>query len=65
MINENTYIEEIINKYPSSIKIFTKYKLPCFVCGEPAWGTIGEIARKYNIDVKKLINEIEKLKKSE
>ncbi len=52
-------VEEAVVRYPQTVKIFLKHGIPCMVCGEPLWGTIGENAQKYNVkDTEQLLKEL-------
>jgi len=57
-IKEETKIEDILEEYPQLARVFTEFGLPCFVCGEPAWGTVGELATSYRVDVDKLLSAL-------
>lgn len=48
-ISRESLIEEVISKYPETVEVFIAFGMPCFVCGEPAWGTVGELMDRYNI----------------
>ncbi|RKX70185.1 disulfide oxidoreductase [candidate division WOR-3 bacterium] len=61
MITKDSSVEEVITRFPDAVAIFIKHGLPCLVCGEPFWGTIEELARKYGVDVDLLIAELNKL----
>ncbi len=45
-IQRSTAIEDLIRDYPGSVGFMVRKGLPCFVCGEPAWGTFEEMARR-------------------
>ena len=57
-ITSDTTIEEILEKFPNTVKIFMDHGIPCLVCGEPLWGTIEEAAKKYKTDLEKLLAEL-------
>jgi len=57
-IKEEMKIEDVLEEYPQTAGVFTEFGLPCFVCGEPAWGTIGELASRYKVDVEKLLSAL-------
>jgi hypothetical protein len=61
-ITEDTAVEEVITNYPNLVKVFIERGLPCLVCGDPFWGTVGELARKYNVDGADLVSELNKKK---
>lgn len=57
-INEKTLIEDLVKEHPETIKVFVKHGMPCIVCGEPLWGTIEENARRYGVDLKSLLKDL-------
>lgn len=57
-ITRETTIEEIIEGFPDTVRIFMDYGIPCLVCGEPLWGTIEEKAKKYNVNLEELLNKL-------
>ena len=44
-------IEEVVEEYPDTARVFVNLKIPCLVCGEPLWTSIEETASKYNVDI--------------
>lgn len=58
-ISSEISIEELVDKYPEAIEFLTRRGIVCIVCGEPAWGTLREVAfRKGITDVEKLVDEL-------
>lgn len=43
-IEASTSVEELVTEFPGAVSVLLKRDLPCLVCGEPVWGTIGELA---------------------
>jgi hypothetical protein len=43
-VTRNTAIDELVNICPEVIGLLIEEGLPCVVCGEPFWGTLGELA---------------------
>ncbi len=43
-ITRNTAIDELVRICPKAIGLLIEEGLPCVVCGEPFWGTLGELA---------------------
>lgn len=41
-----TTVEDLVTEVPGSVRFLIQRGLPCLVCGEPAWGTFEEFARK-------------------
>lgn len=60
-ITKSMTIEEIVEKYPKTVDVFMKFNIPCLVCGEPIWGTLEETARKYNVEIDKLLEELNRV----
>lgn len=55
-------VEDLIRDHPGSVGFMVRKGLPCFVCGEPAWGTFEEVARrsgKPDSEVNALIEELQ------
>ncbi|MCW1301335.1 MAG: disulfide oxidoreductase [Candidatus Nanoarchaeia archaeon] len=67
-INEETKLAEIL-KDQRLVKVLLKYNFPCFFCPlasyEMARLKIGEVAKAYGIDVKKLLEELNAARKAE
>jgi hybrid cluster-associated redox disulfide protein len=61
IISKETTIEEILDAYPGTVKVFMDFGVPCLVCGEPLWGTIGEVAEKYKVDITHLITRLNEI----
>jgi len=60
-ITENTNLAEILER-PELVEILAKYNLPCLSCPfakmEIENLKIGDVCRLYNIDVEKLLKEL-------
>jgi hybrid cluster-associated redox disulfide protein len=59
-VTGETTIEEILEKFPKTVKIFMDMGIPCLVCGEPLWGTIREAASRYSVDLDEILVRINK-----
>ena len=44
-INEKSSVEELVERFPGIVNFLSTKGLQCIVCGEPVWGTIGQLAR--------------------
>ncbi|OGF64836.1 MAG: hypothetical protein A2Y62_17410 [Candidatus Fischerbacteria bacterium RBG_13_37_8] len=55
MFTKEDKIEDVLAKFPDSVKIFIGFRLPCLTCGEPYWGSIEELARRYKVDADKIV----------
>lgn len=45
-IDSESRVEELVEANPEVVRFLIRYGLPCVVCGEPFWGTIGELAEQ-------------------
>jgi hypothetical protein len=46
-INAQIYVEELVEDYPEAIGFLMERGIVCIQCGEPYWGSLGELmARK-------------------
>ncbi|MCK4352267.1 DUF1858 domain-containing protein [candidate division WOR-3 bacterium] len=59
-ITKDLTIEEVLEKYPETVKVFIDLKIPCLVCGEPLWGTVEETSKKYNVPLDTLLSNLNK-----
>lgn len=46
IIGKDIMIEELVEKYPSSITFLMDYGIRCLRCGEPVWGTLESAAKE-------------------
>lgn len=65
-ITRDSIIEEVVTLWPETVEVFLRFGLPCFVCGEPAWGTVGELMGRHHVEEpEKLLRELnEAIKKN-
>jgi hypothetical protein len=43
MIDGSIYIEDLVNNHPEVIAPLAEMGIVCVACGEPIWGTLGEL----------------------
>lgn len=60
MITKKMKLNYIIEKYPDTINVFFKYGLGCIGCSYASFETIEEGCKAHNIDVDKLVKELNK-----
>ncbi len=63
-IKPDDLVEDVIQKYPQTVKIFMDFDFPCLICGEPVWGTIRENADRNNITGEKFEEMMNALNKA-
>lgn len=49
MIDGNIYIEDLVNDHPELIAPLAERGIVCVACGEPIWGTLGELISSKDI----------------
>jgi hypothetical protein len=49
-ITLDTPIEELVTRHPSAIGFLAERGVLCVVCGEPFWGTLGELIAQTGVD---------------
>ncbi len=64
MIAGTDLVEDVVARYPASVKVFMNHRFPCVVCGEPVWGTIAENAGRNNLsdsELQDLLDDLNRL----
>ena len=59
-ITKDMSIEAVVNKYPQTVQVFLKHGLHCIGCAVAAFENIEQGAKAHGIDVKKLIEDLNK-----
>ncbi len=59
-INKDMILGEVTRKYPETINVFLEHGLPCAMCHVAFHETVEEGAKSHNINVKKLVDELNK-----
>ena len=62
-IKPEDLVEDVIQNYPQTVKVFMDFDFPCLICGEPVWGTIKENADRSGITGAKFQQMMEELNK--
>ncbi len=59
-ITAESRVEEIVEKHPKAVGWLVHKGIICVVCGEPFWGTLGELMENKNIrNPEKLLRELD------
>lgn len=64
MITKDIEIEELVRRYPFSVKYLMEQNIKCIACGEPIWGTLEEAAREKgyeNDSIERFVRELNAL----
>lgn len=62
-ITKEMGISEILQEYPKAFEVFLKHNLPCVGCAAAHFENLEAIAREFNIDIKKLLEDLNKAAK--
>ena len=57
-ITEDMNIREVIEKYPKTVAVFSKYNMGCIGCIAASFEKISDIATVHGIDVKIFVKEL-------
>ena len=60
-ITADMQIEDIIEEYPQTIAPMQEMGVQCMICGEPVWGTLKEKVEQKELDLDKIIKELNKI----
>lgn len=67
MITKDIEIEDLVEKYPFSVKYLAEQGIRCIACGEPIWGTLEEAIKEKNFDETKIdffVDELNKMREA-
>lgn len=48
-ITLNTPVDELVEAYPAAVGFLAENNVVCILCGEPYWGTLGDLMTNKNI----------------
>jgi hypothetical protein len=49
-IRLDTQVEDLATEYPEAVGFLTRHGIRCIRCGEPVWGTLGELLEEAAIE---------------
>ena len=58
MINPNDRLEDLLEKCPGLNAFLMERGIVCVLCGEPFWGTLGELIANKKLDVGKVMADV-------
>jgi len=64
LLDNNSTIEEILEKYPESNKWLLERNIHCTQCGEPIWGTLADRIKSRGWDSDEIIEQLNEYLKS-
>lgn len=57
-ITLDTSVERVLEAHPKAAAFLQERGIVCFVCGEPAWGTLRELVEGKGLDPERLLLEL-------
>jgi len=60
-ITKKTFIEELVEKIPESVRYLKEKGIRCIICGEPTWGTLEDAAKEKGFsdkDIQKFVDDL-------
>jgi hypothetical protein len=57
-IGPDTSIEELVESYPRSVGFLMDRGVVCLKCGEPVWGTLGEMIAMKGLDIGETVADL-------
>ncbi len=61
VVNRDTSIEELVSRYPRSVRFLLEHGVKCLACGEPIWGTVASSAREKGFSEEEIDTLVEQL----
>ncbi|NLV24837.1 MAG: DUF1858 domain-containing protein [Deltaproteobacteria bacterium] len=58
MIHKEMTLEEIARHYPQTLEVFKRFGLDCFDCQLASLGSLEHCAEFHDLDIQKLVNEL-------
>ena len=55
-ITKDMTLEKLLELHPEAVSFLQDKGVVCFICGEPAWGSLEEIIGKKGLSVDEIIN---------
>lgn len=48
-------VEEVVRDFPGAVGLLRREGVICIQCGEPVWGTLGEVISQRGLDVERVL----------
>jgi hybrid cluster-associated redox disulfide protein len=62
-ITKEMGISEILQRYPKTFEVFLNYNLPCVGCAAAHFENLEAIAKEFNIDIEKFLEDLNRAAK--
>jgi hypothetical protein len=57
-LDPQVLVEDAVREFPSSAAFLRGWGIVCLQCGEPVWGTLGEIIRSKGLDADRVLTAL-------
>jgi len=60
-IHAGMTVEELVEAYPKAVGILMEEGVVCIRCGEPVWGTLGDMIREKGMNAAQTIEKLNRM----
>ncbi|MCP4685962.1 MAG: DUF1858 domain-containing protein [bacterium] len=61
-VSRDSLVEDLVKANPEVVRFLIIEGLPCVICGEPFWGSLGELASQKGWDDARIDRLIDKMR---
>lgn len=61
-ISASMQVEDLLERYPVATRLLLQRGIPCLVCGEPVWGTLGEVLASHGKQAQEIATIVQELR---
>lgn len=55
VVSADDQVEDVVREHPTASSFLREWGVVCVQCGEPVWGSLGEIIAAKGLDVERVI----------
>ena len=57
-LGPDALVEEVVRDYPAAVSFLREWNVVCIMCGEPVWGTLGEVLAEKGLDQQEVLGAL-------
>ena len=57
-LGPDALVEEVIRDFPAVVSFLRQWNVVCIMCGEPVWGTLGEVLADKGLDAGEVLGAL-------
>jgi len=57
-LGPDALVEEIVRDFPRAVSFLRQWNVVCIKCGEPVWGTLGEVLAAKGLDLDQVLGAL-------